>query len=59
MKTWITEYIDDKPGVLVGPYIRAATIVEASRIAIEYDLYVIGEIHELKHNELRKKRTVH
>jgi hypothetical protein len=59
MKIWITEYIDDVPGVLIGPYIRADSMIQASRIAIEYGLFVIGEIQELQHEDIVKKRIVH
>jgi|TARA_R110001592_G_scaffold5747_2_gene31381 hypothetical protein len=59
MKFWITEYINGSPGVLIGPYIRAKTMSEASRIAIEHGLFVIGEIQELEHTELTTERTIH
>ena len=59
MKFWITEYINGSPGVLIGPYIRAKTMSEASRIAIEHGLFVIGEIQELEHEEIKKDRIVH
>ena len=59
MKIWITEYINGSPGVLIGPYIKAETMSEASRIAIEHGLFVIGEIQELRHEEIKKDRIVH
>jgi hypothetical protein len=59
MKIWITEYIDNVPGILIGPYIKADTMIQASRIAIEHGLFVIGEIQELQHEEIIKERTVH
>ena len=59
MKIWITEYIDDVPGILIGPSIKADTMIQASRIAVEHGLFVIGEIQELQHEELKKERTVH
>ena len=59
MKIWITEYINGSPGVLIGPYIKADSMLEASRIAIEHGLFVIGEIHELEHTESKEDRIVH
>jgi len=59
MKLWITEYIDAHEGVAIGPYIKADTIAQASRIAIQYGLLVLGEIQELQHDTTVKKRTVH
>jgi len=59
MKIWITEYIDEHTGVLIGPYIKASNMLEASRLAIQHGLFVIGEIHELKHEELLAERTIH
>lgn len=58
-KLWITEYIDAHEGVAIGPYIKADTIAQASRIAIQYGLLVLGEIQELQHDTTVKKRTVH
>lgn len=59
MKLWITEYIDAHEGVAIGPYIKADTIAQASRIAIQYGLLVLGEIQELQHNEQELKKVVH
>ena len=59
MKIWITEYIDNVPGILIGPYIKADTMIQASRIAIEHGLFVIGEIQELRHEEIKRDRVVH
>lgn len=59
MKLWITELADDNEGAAIGPYIRAETIAQANRIAIQYGLLVLGEIQELKHEDLLKERTVH
>ena len=58
-KLWITEYIDAHEGIAIGPYIKADTIAQASRIAIQYGLLVLGEIQELEHDDQTKKRTVH
>jgi hypothetical protein len=58
-KLWITEYIDAHEGIAIGPYIKADTIAQASRIAIQYGLLVLGEIQELQHNEQEIKRLVH
>ena len=59
MKLWITEYIDANEGIAIGPYIKADTIAQASRIAIQYGLLVLGEIQELEHDDQIKKRIVH
>ena len=59
MKIWITEYINGSPGVLIGPYIKADSMLEASRIAIEHGLFVIGEIQELERTELEDERIIH
>ena len=59
MKLWITELADNNEGAAIGPYIRAETIAQANRIAIQYGLLVLGEIQELKHEDLLKERTVH
>ena len=58
-KLWITEYIDAHEGIAIGPYIKADTIVQASRIAIQYGLLVLGEIQELQHEEQEIKKIVH
>ena len=59
MKIWITEYIDNVPGILIGPYIKADKMVQDSRIAVEHGIFVIGEIQELEHEEIKKDRIVH
>ena len=58
-KLWITEYIDAHEGIAIGPYIKADTIAQASRIAIQYGLLVLGEIQELQHEEQELKKIVH
>ncbi len=58
-KLWITEYIDAHEGIAIGPYIKADTIAQASRIAIQYGLLVLGEIKELQHEEQEIKKIVH
>tara|TARA_R100000541_G_C1871776_1_gene80914 strand:+ start:615 stop:794 length:180 start_codon:yes stop_codon:yes gene_type:complete len=59
MKYWITEYINGSPGVVIGPYIKANSMLEASRIAIEHGLFVIGEIHELEQPDTAENRVIH
>jgi len=59
MKLWITEHIDGSPGILIGPYIKAATLVQANRIAAEHGLFVIGEIEELNHTNIEEQRVIH
>ena len=58
MKLWITEHVNED-GAAIGPYIKADTIAQANRIAIQYGLLVLGEIQELEHDDQTKKRTVH
>ena len=58
MKLWITEHVNED-GAAIGPYIKAHTVAEANRIAIQYGLLVLGEIQELEHNDNIKKRIVH
>jgi hypothetical protein len=43
----------------LGPYIKAETVGEANRIAIQYGLLVLGEIQELQHEVKIEKKTVH
>ena len=57
-KLWITEYIDAHEGIAIGPYIKADTIAQASRIAIQYGLLVLGEIQELQHEEQEIKKII-
>ena len=58
MKLWITEHVNED-GAAIGPYIKADTIAQANRIAIQYGLLVLGEIQELQHNEQELKKVVH
>jgi len=57
-KLWITEFVNEE-GIGLGPYIKADTVAEANRIAIQYGLLVLGEIQELQHDTTVKKRTLH
>ena len=59
MKLWITEYVDIDDRASIGPYIKAETVGEANRIAIQYGLLVLGEIQELQHEVKLEKKTVH
>ena len=59
MKLWITEYVDMDNRTSLGPYIKAETVGEANRIAIQYGLLVLGEIQELQHEVKLEKKTVH
>jgi len=59
MKLWITEYVDMDDRASIGPYIKAETVGEANRIAIQYGLLVLGEIQELQHEVKLEKKTVH
>jgi hypothetical protein len=59
MKLWITEYVDIDDRASIGPYIKAETVGEANRIAIQYGLLVLGEIQELQHETQLKERLVH
>jgi hypothetical protein len=58
MKLWITEHVNED-GAAIGPYIKAETVGEANRIAIQYGLLVLGEIQELQHEVKLEKKTVH
>ena len=58
MKLWITEHVNED-GAAIGPYIKADTVAEANRIAIQYGLLVLGEIQELQHDTKIKERIVH
>ena len=58
MKLWITEHVNED-GAAIGPYIKADTIAQANRIAIQYGLLVLGEIQELEHDDQTRKRIVH
>ena len=58
MKLWITEFVNEN-GTGIGPYIKADTVAEANRIAIQYGLLVLGEIQELEHEVKIEKKMVH
>ena len=58
MKLWITEHVNED-GPAIGPYIKADTIAQANRIAIQYGLLVLGEIQELEHEIELEKKLVH
>ena len=58
MKLWITEHVNED-GPAIGPYIKADTIAQANRIAIQYGLLVLGEIQELEHEVELEKKVVH
>ena len=57
-KLWITEFVNEE-GSGIGPYIKANTVAEANRIAIQYGLLVLGEIQELEHEVKIEKKIVH
>jgi hypothetical protein len=57
-RLWITEHVNEE-GSAIGPYIKADTIAQANRIAIQYGLMVLGEIQELQHDDSQQKRIVH
>tara|TARA_R110002020_G_C16050096_1_gene754516 strand:+ start:162 stop:341 length:180 start_codon:yes stop_codon:yes gene_type:complete len=57
-KLWITEHVNED-GAAIGPYIKADTVAQANRIAIQYGLLVLGEIQELEYNNEEEKRIVH
>ena len=58
MKLWITEHVNED-GAAIGPYIKADTVAQANRIAIQYGLLVLGEIQELEHEVELEKKMVH
>ena len=57
-RLWITEHVNED-GAAIGPYIKADTVAEANRIAIQYGLLVLGEIQELEHEVELEKKLVH
>ena len=57
-KLWITEHVNED-GAAIGPYIKADTVAEANRIAIQYGLLVLGEIQELQHEIKLEERKLH
>ena len=57
-RLWITEHVNED-GAAIGPYIKADTVAEANRIAIQYGLLVLGEIQELQHDIQLEERMVH
>ena len=57
-RLWITEHVNEE-GSAIGPYIKADTIAQANRIAIQYGLLVLGEIQELEHEVELEKKMVH
>jgi hypothetical protein len=57
-RLWITEHVNEE-GSAIGPYIKADTIAQANRIAIQYGLMVLGEIQELQHDDSQQKRILH
>ena len=58
MKLWITEHVNEE-GYAIGPYIKADTVAQANRIAIQYGLLVLGEIQELEHEIKIEEKVVH
>ena len=57
-RLWITEHVNED-GAAIGPYIKADTVAEANRIAIQYGLLVLGEIQELQHEIELEERMIH
>ena len=60
MKIFLTEINDpfgDKK--FIGPYIRAESLAEAEKIAYEYELILVGELHELRTEEEEPKKVIH
>jgi len=44
---------------LIGPYIKAESFEEAEKIAYEYELILVGEIHELLLEEEVQRKVIH
>ena len=60
MKIFLTEIDDEAQNKkFVGPYIEADTLEEAEKIAYEYELQVVGELHKLIVDEEEPVRTLH
>jgi hypothetical protein len=55
--TEITDPLDNKK--FIGPYIRAESLAEAEKIAYEYQLILVGELHELRTEEEEPKKVIH
>jgi hypothetical protein len=52
-----TDPLDNKK--FIGPYIRAESLAEAEKIAYEYELILVGELHELRTEEEEPKKVIH
>jgi len=60
MKIFLTEIDDETQNKkFVGPYMEADTLEEAEKIAYEYELQVVGELHKLIVDEEEPVRTLH
>ena len=60
MKIFLTEVdniVENKR--FIGPYIKAESFEEAEKIAYEYELILVGEIHELLLEEEVQKKVIH
>ena len=60
MKIFLTEVNDIVENKrFIGPYIKAQSFEEAEKIAYEYELILVGELHELITEEEETKRVIH
>lgn len=62
MKIFLTEvYDNEEDKVFIGPYIKAKNLEEAQKVAYDYKLLLVGEIHELilDANDERFTETIH
>jgi len=41
---YATEFVDDDPRVVLGPFIKAETYKEAQNLAEHYGLIIVGEV---------------
>ena len=45
-RIYATEFLDDDPRVVLGPFIKAGTYKEAQILAEHYGLIIVGEVTE-------------
>ncbi len=51
---YATEFLDDDPRVILGPFIKATTYKEAQTIAEYYGLIIIGEVTDFVPKEKKE-----
>jgi hypothetical protein len=43
-RVYATEFLEDDPRVVLGPFIKASTYKEAQNLAEHYGLIIVGEV---------------